>query len=92
MSRTTYYWNYCDGVESANAAVAGFIYTSCALVGTENLSASLQDFLYQLYSNSRILLTPNPSFCVPFSPQNPPVLRWISSTDEIIDTYAAAKN
>lgn len=46
MSRTTYYWNYCDGVERAIAAVAGFIYTSCALVGTENLSASLQDFLF----------------------------------------------
>ena len=50
------------------------LYTSCAPVGTGNLSAQLQDFLCQLHPNSRILLMLNPSFCVPFSPQNPPVL------------------
>ena len=42
----------------------GFLYTSCAPVGTENLSAQLQDFLCQLHPNSRILLMLNPSFCV----------------------------
>ncbi len=52
----------------------GFLYTSCAPVDTENLSAQLQDFLCQLHPNSRILLMLNPSFCVPFSPQNPSVL------------------
>ena len=52
----------------------GFLYTSCAPVVTENLSAQLQDFLCQLHTNSRILLMANLSFCVPFSPQNPPVL------------------
>lgn len=39
-------------------------------VGTENLSASLQDFLCQLHTNRRILFMLNPSYCVPFSPQN----------------------
>ncbi len=37
-------------------------------------TAQLQDFLCQLHTNRRILLMLNPSFCVPFSPQNPPVL------------------
>ena len=50
------------------------LYTSCAPVVTENLSAQLQAFLCQLHTNRRILLMLNPSFCVPFSPQNPPVL------------------
>ena len=54
-------------------AAAGYIYLLRPVV-TENLSAQLQDFLCQLHPNSRILLMLNPSFCVPFSPQNPPVL------------------
>lgn len=57
----------------------GFLYTSCAPVDTANLSASLQDFLCQLHTNSRILLMLNPSFCVPYSPQNPPVLLTLKS-------------
>ena len=54
-------------------AAAGFIYL-LRPVGTENLSAQPQDFLCQLHPNSRILLLLNPSFCVAYSPQNPPVL------------------
>ena len=50
------------------------LYTSCAPVDTENLFAQLQGFLRQLHPNSRILLMANPSFCVSYSPQNPPVL------------------
>ena len=52
----------------------GFLYTSCAPVGTANLSASLQDFLCQLHTNSRILLIANSLSFVAYSPQNPPVL------------------
>lgn len=50
------------------------LYTFCSPVGTANLSAQLQDFPCQLLPNSRILLMLNPWLCVPFSPQNPPVL------------------
>ena len=52
----------------------GFLYTSCAPVGTENLSAQLQDFLCQLHTNSQILLIANSLSFVAYSPQNPPVL------------------
>ena len=52
----------------------GFLYTSCAPVGTANLSASLQDFLCQLHTNSRILLIANSLSFAAYSPQNPPVL------------------
>ena len=52
----------------------GFLYTSCAPVVTENLSAQLQDFQCQLHPNSRILLIANSLSFVAYSPQNPPVL------------------
>lgn len=65
------YWRkYDTGVDRCG----GFLYTSCAPVGTANLSASLQDFLCQLHTNSRILLMANSLSFVAYRPQNPPVL------------------
>ena len=43
-------------------------------VGQPLSSVSGRQRYNQLHTNRRILLMLNPSFCVPFSPQNPPVL------------------
>lgn len=71
----TYGWSCRGGfTNEGDGRCGGFLYTSCSPVGTENLSASLQDFLCQLHPNRRILLMANSLSFVAFSPQNSPVL------------------